>query len=54
MKQAGRIRRPFQAQAFAFVMLCRALAEKFTAVADSSITDENITSVEKYVYAVES
>ncbi|KAH9956230.1 hypothetical protein BGW80DRAFT_272796 [Lactifluus volemus] len=47
VKQAGRIRRPFQAQAFAFVMLCRALAEKFTAVADSlTITDENIASVE--------
>ncbi|KAH9979599.1 hypothetical protein BGW80DRAFT_606890 [Lactifluus volemus] len=47
VKQAGRIRRPFQAQAFAFVILCHALAQKFTEVANSlTITDENIASIE--------
>jgi hypothetical protein len=29
MKQAGRVRRPFQAQAFALILLCRILVAEF-------------------------
>lgn len=47
MKQAGRIRRPFQAQAFALIMLCRFLADKFTALGDSAATVENANSLEE-------
>ncbi|KAI0251701.1 hypothetical protein BJV78DRAFT_418464 [Lactifluus subvellereus] len=47
MKKAGRIHRPFQAQAFAFVMLCRFLADQFTAIGDSAVTAENIGSLEE-------
>jgi hypothetical protein len=47
LKQAGRIRRPFQAQAFALIMLCRFLANKFTALGDSAVTVENLNSLEE-------
>jgi len=46
MKQAGRIRRPFQAQAFALIMLCRFLADKFTALGGSAASVENANSLE--------
>ncbi|KAF8266939.1 hypothetical protein EI94DRAFT_1802333 [Lactarius quietus] len=42
LKEAGRVRRPFQAQAFALVMLCRFLADYFTKIENkSSVTIEN-------------
>lgn len=47
LKQAGRIRRPFQAQAFALIMLCRFLADKFTTLGDSAATVENVNSLEE-------
>src|SRR5260221_1281852 len=47
MKQAGRIRRPFQAQAFALIMLCRFLADKFSALGCSAATGENSNSLEE-------
>lgn len=47
MKQAGRIRRPFQAQGFALVMLCRFLADKFNTIGDSAVTVENFNSLEE-------
>jgi hypothetical protein len=47
MKKAGRIHRPFQAQAFAFVMLCRFLADQFAVIGDSAITADNIGSLEE-------
>lgn len=47
LKQAGRIRRPFQAQAFALLMLCRFLADKFTTLGDSAATVENVNSLEE-------
>jgi hypothetical protein len=47
MKQAGRIRRPFQAQAFALVNLCRFLADRFNAIGDSVVTIENVNSLEE-------
>jgi hypothetical protein len=47
MKQAGRIRRPFQAQAFALVTLCRFLVDKFNAIGDSAVTVENVNSLEE-------
>ena len=49
MKQAGRIRRPYQAQALALIGLCRFLADKFTALGDSVITIENVSALEEYV-----
>jgi hypothetical protein len=47
MKQAGRIRRPFQAQAFALVNLCRFLADKFNAIENSLVTIENVNTLEE-------
>jgi hypothetical protein len=47
MKQAGRIRRPFQAQAFALVTLCHFLVDKFNAIGDSAVTVENVNSLEE-------
>ena len=49
MKQVGRIRRPFQAQAIALVMLCRFLADKFNAIGQSAVTVENADSLDAYV-----
>lgn len=49
MKQVGRIRRPFQAQAIALVMLCRFLAENFKAIGKSAVTVENVNSLDAYV-----
>ena len=39
-KQAARIRRLFEAQAFALVTLCRSLADRFMAIKDCAITVE--------------
>ncbi|KAI0287752.1 hypothetical protein BC826DRAFT_738377 [Russula brevipes] len=47
MKQAGRIRRPFQAQAFALVSLCRFLADKFSSIGESVVTIENVNALEE-------
>ncbi|KAI0263560.1 hypothetical protein BC834DRAFT_971251 [Gloeopeniophorella convolvens] len=47
MKQAGYIRRPFQAQAFALILLCRFLADHFTKTADSTV--ENVNSLEEAI-----
>lgn len=48
LKEAGRVRRPFQAQAFALVMLCRFLADYFTKIENkSSVTIENVNSLEE-------
>ncbi|KAI9508639.1 hypothetical protein F5148DRAFT_1283811 [Russula earlei] len=47
MKQAGHIRRPFQAQAFALVMLCRFLADRFNAIGDSTVAVENYDALEE-------
>jgi hypothetical protein len=47
MKQAGRIRRPYQAQAIALIGLCRFLADKFSTLGDSVITVENINALEE-------
>ena len=49
MKQVGRIRRPFQAQSIALVMLCRFLAEKFKSIGKSAVTVENVNSLDAYV-----
>jgi hypothetical protein len=49
MKQVGRIRRPFQAQAIALVMLCRFLADNFKAIGKSAVTVENVNSLDAYV-----
>jgi len=46
MKQAGHIRRPFQAQAFALVMLCRYLADRFNDIGDSAVTIDNFNTLE--------
>jgi hypothetical protein len=47
MKQAGRIRRPYQAQAFALIGLCRFLADKFNDLGDSVLTIENVNALEE-------
>lgn len=48
LKEAGRVRRPFQAQAFALVMLCRFLADYFTKIeSNASVTVENVNSLEE-------
>ena len=48
LKEAGRVRRPFQSQAFALVMLCRFLADYFTKVENAtSVTVDNINSLEE-------
>jgi hypothetical protein len=47
MKQAGHIRRPFQAQSFALVMLCRYLADRFNAIGDSAVTIDNFNILEE-------
>ena len=48
LKESGRIRRPFQAQAFALVMLCRFLADYFTKIESSaSITVDKVNSLEE-------
>jgi len=47
MKQAGRIRRPFQARAFALVSLCRFLADKFSSIGESVVTIENVNALEE-------
>jgi hypothetical protein len=48
MKEAGRVRRPFQAQAFALVMLCRFLGDYFTKIeSNASVTVENVNSLEE-------
>lgn len=47
MKQAGRIRRPYHAQALALIGLCRFLADKFNALGDSVITVENVNALEE-------
>ncbi|KAF8497915.1 hypothetical protein F5888DRAFT_1803368 [Russula emetica] len=46
MRKVGHIRRPFQAQAITVVMLCRYLAEKFSAIDQSAITIEKFNSLE--------
>jgi hypothetical protein len=47
LKEAGRVRRPFQAQVFALVMLCRFLADYFTKIESNAIvTVENVNSLE--------
>jgi hypothetical protein len=48
LKEAGRVRRPFQAQVFALVMLCRFLADYFTKIESNAIvTVENVNSLEE-------
>jgi hypothetical protein len=48
LKEAGRVRRPFQSQAFALVMLCRFLADYFTKIeSNASVTVENVNSLEE-------
>jgi hypothetical protein len=48
LKEAGRVRRPFQAQAFALVMLCRFLADHFTRIENkTSVTADNVYSLEE-------
>jgi hypothetical protein len=49
MREVGRIRRPFQAQAIAVVMLCRFLAEKFNAIGKPKVTVEHFNSLDAYV-----
>ncbi len=49
MREVGRIRRPFQAQAIVVVMLCRFLADKFNAIEKSAVTVEDFDSLEAYV-----
>jgi len=41
MKKVGHIRRPFQSQAIAVVMLCRFLAEKFNALGQTAIIESS-------------
>ena len=45
LKEAGRVRRPFQAQAFALVMLCRFLADYFTRIEHKTV--DNVNSLEE-------
>ena len=48
LKEAGRIRRPFQAQAFALVMLCRFLSDHFTNIeSNASITVDKVIYLEE-------
>lgn len=48
LKEAGRVRRPFQAQAFALVMLCRFLADHFTKTENrTSVTVDSVNSLEE-------
>ena len=48
LKEAGRVRRPFQSQAFALVMLCRFLADYFTHIENkASVTVDNVNSLEE-------
>ncbi len=48
LKESGRVRRPFQAQAFALVILCRFLADHFTKIGDTtSVTVDNVNSLEE-------
>ncbi|KAH9032228.1 hypothetical protein EDB85DRAFT_1258787 [Lactarius pseudohatsudake] len=48
LKEAGRVRRPFQAQAFALVMLCRFLADHFNKIGDkTSVTVDHVNSLEE-------
>jgi len=59
MKKVGHIRRPFQAQAITVVMLCRFLADTFSALKKPApetpapekpaVTIENFNSLEAYV-----
>ena len=45
LKEAGRVRRPFQAQAFALVMLYRFLADYFTKIEHQTV--DNVNSLEE-------
>ena len=45
LKEAGRVRRPFQAQAFALVMLCRFLADYFNKIEHKTV--DNVNSLEE-------
>jgi hypothetical protein len=47
MKQAGRVRRPFHAQALAIIQLCRTLANVFRQ--ESHHTADNILPLEECV-----
>ncbi|KAH8991458.1 hypothetical protein EDB86DRAFT_2830832 [Lactarius hatsudake] len=48
LKEAGHVRRPFQAQAFALVMLCRFLADHFNKIGDKkSVTVDHVNSLEE-------
>ncbi|KAH9058117.1 hypothetical protein EDB87DRAFT_952989 [Lactarius vividus] len=48
LKEAGRVRRPFQAQAFALVMLCRFLADHFNKLGDkTTVTVDHVNSLEE-------
>jgi hypothetical protein len=47
MKQAGRVRRPFNAQALAIILLCRTLVTEFEK--ESHHTAENVLPLEECV-----
>ena len=47
MKQAGRVRRPFNAQALAIIQLCRTLVNAFKD--ESHQTADNMLPLEEYV-----
>ena len=48
LKEAGRVHRPFQAQAFALVMLCRFLADYFTKAENkANVNVDNTNSLEE-------
>jgi len=47
LKEAGRIRRPFQARAFALVALCSYLAKKLDKLGKSVVTVETVNALEE-------
>ena len=49
MKQAGKIRRPYHAQALALISLCRFLARHYESLTDEEHTATNVEPFEEYV-----
>jgi hypothetical protein len=52
LKEACRIRRPFQARAFALVALCSHLAKNLDKLGKSVVTVETVNALEEYVFTL--
>ena len=52
MKQAGKIRRPYHAQALALIALCRFLARHYENLTEEEHTATRVEPFEEYVHRI--